>query len=277
MIREFSSLAEIIRAQLGSIRDAIQEQIHTIRDTSETTNKALNEIPKELSGLRVPENEKAEARKYRKKAHRQQVLLTWGTWLAFIAAGIYAGVAAHQARTMTDTLDQIKLQTKAAQCAVQAALKANADAGDRFRKDERPYLAETPKSTERPEFHPTDPAMDGQIEWNYHFSNFGKTPGYHIHSEQFIKLGHGPFVSSYGEPKHRGETILPPTGDNLITVISAPMPKQQFERLLSISGGIQIKIRFFYRDSYGTDYETGICETRLNTGAISYCEGNYIK
>jgi hypothetical protein len=227
----------------------------------------------------VPENEKTEARKYRKKAHRQQVLLTWGTWLAFIAAAIYAGVAARQSRIMTDTLNQVKLQTKAAQCAVQAALKANADAGDRFRKDERPYIAEAPKTTQPARFipNPVHPEMGGQILWDYHFSNFGKTPAYHLHEEQFIKLGDRPFVRSYGEPKHRGETILPPSGDNFITVISAPMQKQEYDRLLTITGGIQIKVRFLYSDAYGINYETGICETRLNTGAISYCEGNYIK
>ncbi len=279
MIRDFDTLIEIIKTQLGSIRDAIQEQIGTLRDTSEKTNKALNEIPRGLSELHVSVDERAEAREYRKKAHRQQIFLTWGTWLAFIAAAIYAGVAAHQSKIMTGTLNEVKLQTKAAQCAVQAALKANADAGDRFRKDERPYIAEAPKTTQPPRFipNPVHPEMGGQILWDYHFFNFGKTPAYHLHEEQFIKLGDRPFVRSYGEPKHRGETILPPTGDNFITVISAPMQKQQFERLLSISGGIQIKVKFLYSDAYGTSYETGVCETRLNTGAISYCEGNYIK
>ena len=279
MIREFNSLAEIIRTELGSIRHAIQEQIRIIRHASETTNKALNELPTGLSELLVTENEKTEARKYRQKAHRQQVLLTWGTWLAFIAAAIYAGVAAHQSRIMTDTLNQVKLQTKVAQCAVQAALKANSDADDRFRQDERPYIAETPKSNQAPEFIPNriHPEMDGQILWNFHFSNFGKTPAYHLQSEKFIKLGDRPFVRSYGEPRHRGETILPPTGDNFITVISVPMQRQQFDHLLTINEGIQIKVKFLYSDAYGTNYETGVCETRLNTGAISYCEGNYIK
>lgn len=277
MRRDFNTLIEIIQTQLESIRNAVQEHSRAVRNASESTNQKLSEIPVRLADLAVTDKEKAEERSYRTQSLIQQWVLTVGTWLAFVAAAIYAGVAAHQSRIMNCTLNQITLQTKTAQGAVKAAQDANRDAEERFRKDERPYVAETPKSTEPPHFLTTKPNVTGQIAWNFHYSNFGKTPAYHLHSEQFIKLGDGPFVRSNGEPKHRGETILPPTGDNFITAVSAPIAPEELDQLLKVSGGIQIKIILSYTDSYGTRYETGICETRLNTGTISYCEGNYIK
>ena len=119
--------------------------------------------------------------------------------------------------------------------------------------------------------------MGGQIAWTYHFSNFGKTPAYNLRSEQFIKVGDKAFVRSYGEPEQSIDTILPPNGDHFNTVVSAPIQKEEFDHLVTITGGIQMKVKITYRDSYGTHYETGICESRLNLGAISYCKENYIK
>ena len=96
MPHQFKALKDLLGTELASIRGLIQEQIRAIRDTSEATNQARKEIPLKLSELHIPENERAEERTYRKRSHTVQVLLALGTWLAFIAAGIYAAIAYRQ-------------------------------------------------------------------------------------------------------------------------------------------------------------------------------------
>jgi hypothetical protein len=120
---QFKAISEILRNGLASIQEAIQEQIRTIHDASETSNQTQKEIPARLSELRIPANERTETNAYRKKQHRQQVWLTWGTWLAFIAASFYGGVAALQLRTLNRTYKEIQGQTAAAQCTAKAAQK----------------------------------------------------------------------------------------------------------------------------------------------------------
>src|SRR5208283_1590112 len=51
-------------------------------------------------------------RRYQRKYYRVQVWLAVGTWLAFAAAAIYAGIAARQWRTMNDTYGEIRKQTE---------------------------------------------------------------------------------------------------------------------------------------------------------------------
>jgi len=114
-------LLDDLRVLLDAIKGSLQEQIRAIRDTSETTNETWKKIPTYLSELCIPADERAKADAHRKKQHRQQIWLTWGTWLAFIAAGVYAGVATRQLRTMNKTYGEIEKQTKAAQNAAYAA------------------------------------------------------------------------------------------------------------------------------------------------------------
>ena len=88
-----------------SIKGSVQEHVRGARDASEAANRTREEIPARLADLRVPADERAEARALLRKQHWQQVLLTWGTWLAFIAAAFYAGVAAFQLREFRRTND----------------------------------------------------------------------------------------------------------------------------------------------------------------------------
>jgi hypothetical protein len=90
---QINALVENVRLEIASIQD----EICASRDAAQASQKAHEEIPVRLAEisvglekLRVPSREKVEADAFQRKAHRQQVLLTWGTWLAFIAAAIYA-------------------------------------------------------------------------------------------------------------------------------------------------------------------------------------------
>jgi hypothetical protein len=119
--RALSTLNQNLLAELQAIRSSLQEQIRAIRDASEAANETREQIPKHLAELRVPVDEKTEANAYRNKAHHQQIWLTWGTWLAFIAASFYAYIAYKQKAVMVDTYREIQKQTTAAQCAAKAA------------------------------------------------------------------------------------------------------------------------------------------------------------
>jgi hypothetical protein len=114
---QINALVENVRLEIASIQD----EICASRDAAQASQKAHEEIPVRLAEisvglekLRVPSREKVEADAFQRKAHRQQVILTWGTWLAFIAAGIYAYIANKQ-------LTQMNLATQASRDAAYAA------------------------------------------------------------------------------------------------------------------------------------------------------------
>src|SRR5271170_878610 len=112
---QFKLLAKILTTELQSIHSSIREQVKAIRDTSEAANETRKEIPTHISELRIPKDEKNEFNTYRDKAHRQQILLTWCTGLAFLAAAYYASVARKQLDTMNSTLCEVRKQAEAAQ------------------------------------------------------------------------------------------------------------------------------------------------------------------
>ena len=152
-----------------------------------------------------------------------------------------------------------------------------------FIQEQRPYIW-LMNALGSPRFilNGNNPSSDaGQVVWDYHFTNYGKTPAIDIDLQQFIKLGDGPFVKSYGNYSSNKGAPLPPTKDDWDTVISElGIPANRFSELLKaeIPNGISIKAVFHYADLAGGKYETGFCLNRLNSGAIGYCrEGNYVK
>jgi hypothetical protein len=152
--------------------------------------------------------------------------------------------------------------------------------GDQFRQEQRPYIWLT-NSLVSPEFirqsgNPRSPA--GQIIWGYHFTNYGRTPALGIEFEEFMKLGDGPFIKTFMEPRQSIGAPLPPNKDDFSTVVSEPgITPTRFAQLVT-SEGISIKVVFRYTDAAHGKYEAGFCLNRLNAGAIGYCrEGNYIK
>ncbi len=108
-------------------------------------------------------------------------------------------------------------------------------------------------------------------------TNYGKTPANNIFFTQEIKLGNEGYVTSYGENGKDIGSPEAPGGDTFDTVVSRPIKKSEFDRLLTMNDGISIRIVIWYSDADGTTYESGICLSRTNAGSITYCkEGNYI-
>ncbi len=149
---------------------------------------------------------------------------------------------------------------------------------EQFQRDQRPYLAQTSKSSEAPQFilKPDDPSH-GQIMWNWHMTNYGKSPADHVTFSQEISLDGEPFVPSFGETVPNVGPPMAPTTDVYDSVISRPIEKAEFERLVKLTNGIVIRIKIDYSDLEGTPYETGLCLTRTNFGSLTYCKkDNYV-
>lgn len=103
MDQDIGPLLDKLRAELCSLRLLLQDQIGSIRDSSEAQRQAQEQISTHLAALRIEENEKEEARTYRKKNHSVQVMAAITTGLAFLAAAYYAGVANRQLCEMKRT------------------------------------------------------------------------------------------------------------------------------------------------------------------------------
>jgi hypothetical protein len=116
--RQFGIFVEQILVELRSL----QEQISAVRDAAKASVEAKRQIPEQLSFLRVPENEKTANKAYQDKAHRQQVILTWVTGGAFLAAAIYAGVAASQLSEMRRSNETARHQVTEAENTLDTAM-----------------------------------------------------------------------------------------------------------------------------------------------------------
>jgi hypothetical protein len=151
---------------------------------------------------------------------------------------------------------------------------------ENFRLEQRPIIWLT-NDLGTPAFVPNPKKADntGQIVWDWHFTNYGKTPALHITFRHFMRIensteeSYGAQAPSVGAPLPNGKT-------DFATVVSRPgLAQSKFNQLISaINNSIGISETISYFDAYGEKYETTFCLTRLVNGAIQYCkEGNDIR
>jgi len=127
-----------------------------------------------------------------------RVWLTWGTWLAFFTAAVYAGIAGFQWRTMNRTYAEIRDQTKAAEKAAYAACVNAQIAGRALIQGQQNAFAtqtEATASTEQalvateserasPDFlisYPNKTPTNQPLSLPYVFKNDGKSDARDIH------------------------------------------------------------------------------------------------
>ncbi len=286
---QFERFIGILRSELASLKDSIQEHIRATRDANEASIETQRQIPEQLSLLHVPEKEKSAAKTYRDKAHTQQVILTWVTGGAFLAAAVYAGVAYHQMCIMEKTYGEIKQQTEAALCANAMAQAALNQSKSQFITDERPYIAVkdigTPIYANLPDAkNPT--LTDHAIAWQFHITNYGKSVAHNtVYALEEIKVWpneHFELVPGSSDlrnsPNFNGSPV-PPTADNFMAVISRHgITQEEFQKAFIRDNGIAIRAVITYKDLSGNSYETGICAYHLATNVVAWCkEGNYMK
>jgi hypothetical protein len=114
----------------------------------------------------------------------------------------------------------------------------------------------------------------GRVFWNVNYTNKGHGPAVNLQSKFKIEiLGIYPITASYSD-KPSSPTTLVADEKHFSTVPSLQeMSEADYQRLLKIPKAITVKSTFTYNDVYGAPYETTICATRLDSGAILDCGG----
>lgn len=114
LTHQFKRSLETLHSQLSEICKAVEKQESAIRDASETASQQQREIPRIIAAAITQASEKdvpAYEKSQRDKEYRQQGRLILVTFLAFLAAAVYAGIAAKQLCTMNQTLHEMQTQT----------------------------------------------------------------------------------------------------------------------------------------------------------------------
>jgi hypothetical protein len=181
-------------------------------------------------------------------------------------------------KALNQTLEKMQAQVNATWASI-------VQSHQQFGKEQRPYLAETNRSTERPTIF-TNPNTPGQVQivWDWNMTNYGKSPANQIVMDQEMSTDGGViFFPSYGGSGKAGGKAhdiggsAPPGYESGDTVLSAPMQTEEASKILNSPSGIAIRVRITYQDLSGTVYETSICRISKNIGAVTICKkSNYI-
>ena len=104
--RQFINLTKKLRKEL---RHALQQQTDAIRQSTKAARDNKQQpLPMPLpvvAELQLPETEKTQRRTEYRESRTLQIWLTVGTWLAFLAASIYAGITYYQLKTANEALN----------------------------------------------------------------------------------------------------------------------------------------------------------------------------
>jgi hypothetical protein len=289
--RQFINLAKKLRDDL---RQTLQKHTNAISQAAKAASESKqNQLPVPLpviAELQIPEADKTERRTQYDRSHGLQIWLTVGTWLAFIAAAVYAGIAAYQLKAMRGQLEQIVKQypelqksAAAAKSSAETAATMLTNAQLQFRTEQRPYLSaggrgclmkDNPKQGEGPLVAVSRP--DGGVDFCAEIDvlNNGRSPA--------IEVDMPPVVYKFG-PKDkarqevRSYTPVYRNGTDIVTVGAAwtsvshvqAFTKDEVALIKSgdwelyVVGGVQ------YRDIFSPTippYETTYCWQVATTG-----------
>ena len=143
-------LRDDVRKALSTSHRDLQKLTDAVSETAEATKEYKHDplpIPLPVTAeLQIPEADKREQRTQHHESHTLQKWLTVGTWPAFVAAGVYAGIDAWQTYE----------------------IRRN------FRRDQRAMMKVTSEA----------PDMEANpVSYPVHLSNVGKTPALNIRAE----------------------------------------------------------------------------------------------
>jgi hypothetical protein len=111
--QRFIAIGNKFLAELRLLLNGIQQLVGAVHDAEEARHHGPQQQPPVLRAeLQIPETIERETAKRDKRHYRVQIWLAFATTLAFIAAAIYAGIAAAQWNTMKKTYGEIKTQTE---------------------------------------------------------------------------------------------------------------------------------------------------------------------
>jgi type II secretory pathway pseudopilin PulG len=271
--RQFINLTKKFRKEL---RQVLQNQTNAIGQATKAARENKQQplpVPLPvLAELKIPETDKTEQRTQYNRSHTLQIWLTVGTWLAFIAAAIYAGIAARQ-------LWQMKRATYAAEQAANAAKSAAETASQtlisnmsNFHTEQRPYV--------NPENIRFDPALEqahdpATIKIDFH--NAGRTPAL---KATFTLDAFVDGKKTVQQPRDFPSELMIPSdrisGTSMNLWIKTP---GDFEGIIAGTKHLSIKGVIHYTDIFKEWHPTTFCavyDARV-TKLWVYCPGNDIK
>jgi hypothetical protein len=226
--RQFINLAKKLRDDL---RQTLQKHTDAInQSTKAARDNKQNQLPIPLpviAELKIPEADKGERRVQYDKSHSLQIWLTVGTWLAFLAAAIYAGIAANQFKVMRGQLREIIRQYPELQKSAQAAHDTAEVNKEALYSVQRAFL-----------IFPADPEVtllnfpsDSFFELEIPIENVGATQAHRVKDRVSCVTSMGPLSSGYSFPDIKGKWCGTPwaaTGASVIPAKSKLLSQQVF-------------------------------------------------
>lgn len=155
---------------------------------------------------------------------------------------------------------------------LEKADKTNSISRENFTAEQRPYIWLTDNLGTPQLLRAPNGAL--QIIWEWHFTNYGKTPAHHTHNDQFISINGGSFEFSNEAANHPPKIgiPIPPNLTPRLTIVSRPITDEIWAKAVSTDLGISISGTIDYEDAAGNKYQSTFCIGRLATGAILYRE-----
>jgi hypothetical protein len=180
-------------------------------------------------------------------------------------------------------LREIRRQTPAVQQSAMAAQDAIRQARDQFRQDQRPYVWLTndigPFARVSLSAGANKSPLDGRLAFNFHFTNYGKSPAVRLTEQSRIVLGKSAetvFPAWRNLPTDSGSVLPPGKVDSNTAFSDAPFEPSILATILApgpydpvIVHGI---LRYF--DLYGTEYKSEFCIGRGASSNYYYCDGH---
>jgi hypothetical protein len=208
---------------------------------------------------------------------RAERVLAGATVMLAIATLVLAVFAGMQAWILSTTDASTR---QAADAAVKSAGAAET-ALQLTKQEQRPIIWLT-NNVDTPHFKAAPPPSDstaGQIVWDWHYTNYGKTPALHVSFHNFMVIENKREESFGAPPEGKVTAPVPPGKDDFSAAVSRPgITPEESARLVKTDQAIGIEGEITYYDASGTLYQTTFCLRHLASGAILYCpKGNDIK
>jgi hypothetical protein len=230
----------------------------------------------------VPDNRDDQEKEAEQRRHhcREQVYWFATVVLTALAAGgaVYSAFAAFGAlKASQSAVIEAKRAADEAHRQADYANQGLEITRQQFIEDNRPYIwlaaLEVPQL-----FHNSNGRL--QIVWNWHFTNYGKTPANHVRTQTFMKVGEGAFRPSFGSPNPPNPGAPITTNfPQFQTVVSDPdiISEETFKVFFSRDDGIAISGVITYDDLArpafrGGNHKTYFCIGKLAAGPIKYME-----
>jgi hypothetical protein len=264
---------------LEKYRESIDKQVKRQTENQQTQNRLLEPPFRVNAETRETEASQTQNRSRHNRNLGVQILLTVGTWGAFIAAAVYAGIASRQLDQAIQARRDTKTAIEVANRSAKAAEDALEESRDDSRKALRPYMGLN--------FGMAAPAGEvrtaGNVgnwlnyngsyaEWSFHFKNFGKSPAINMRSNAKLEVGPDAWrrVEWHAISGVAGNSVAP-EGDYWMTARSRSMSQSEYVVFHETFANIAVFGHIEYEGLDGSSYWMEYCFSHGNGGAIEMC------